>query len=489
MIKLTNILKNVSIIKTYGNTDMQVNEIQFDSRKVVKHDLFVAQKGWTVDGHEFIDTAIKNGAKVVVFDALDFTDFNEDIVYVQVENSNKALAIMASNYYGNPSSKLELIGITGTNGKTTIATLLYHLFKKSGYKVGLLSTVVIQIDEDKIEATHTTPDSLRLNRYLAMMVDKEVTHCFMEVSSHGIHQHRTAGLHFRGGVFTNLTHDHLDYHSTFAEYRDVKKKFFDELPKSAFALVNADDKNGSVMLQNTKATKLSYAIKTTADYKVRIIENQLSGLLLQINNTEVWSKLIGSFNAYNLASIFGVAMEMDLDKMETLRIISELNSVNGRFQYTVSDSGITAIVDYAHTPDALKNVLETINDINTNNSQIITVVGCGGDRDKAKRPKMGYIATQLSDQSIFTSDNPRSEDADTIIEEMEKGVVKENEDKYLAITNRKQAIKTAVKLAKKGDVLLIAGKGHETYQIIKGEKTDFDDYKIVTQLLQTKTND
>ena len=483
MKQLTNILSGVTIIKTYGNIDIEVNQIQFNSQKIKKGDVFVAQKGWTVDGHKYIDSAIENGATVVVFDDKNYNDFQNDVTYLQVENSNKALAIMASNYYGNPSADLDLVGITGTNGKTTIATLLYNLFKKAGFKVGLLSTVVVKIDDESIEATHTTPDSLAINSYLAMMVSKGVTHCFMEVSSHGIHQQRTAGLHFRGGVFTNLSHDHLDYHKTFAEYRDVKKKFFDELPKTAFALVNVDDKNGSVMLQNTKAEKLTYAMKTSADYKVRIVENQLSGLLLQINNTEVWSKLIGSFNAYNLASIFGVAMELDLDKMETLRIISELNSVNGRFQYTVSDNGITAIIDYAHTPDALKNVLETINDINTNNSQVITVVGCGGDRDKTKRPKMGYIATQLSNQTIFTSDNPRSENPDVIIEEIEQGVSKENEDKYLSITNRKQAIKAAVKLAKKGTILLIAGKGHETYQIIKGIKSDFDDFKIVNEFL------
>ena len=483
MKKLNNILKNCTVLKNYGDLDVLFNQIHFDSRKVKKEDLFVAQKGAQVDGHQFINIAIDNGASIIVFDDENFNDFKTGITYIRVENSNKALAILASNFYENPSEKLTLVGVTGTNGKTTIATLLFNLFKKAGFKVGLLSTVVIQIDNEQIEATHTTPDSLTINRLLAKMVELGLDYCFMEVSSHGIHQSRTAGLHFKGGIFTNLTHDHLDYHKTFAEYRDVKKQFFDELPKDAFALVNIDDKNGSVMLQNTKAKKLTYALKTTADYKARIIENQLSGLLLQINNTEVWSKLIGSFNAYNLTAIYGVAMELNLDKMETLRLISELNSVNGRFQYTVSNN-ITAIVDYAHTPDALKNVLETINDIKVNGSNVITVVGCGGDRDKTKRPKMGYIATQLSDQSIFTSDNPRSEDPEVIIEEMENGVSKENEDKYLSITNRKQAIKTACKLAKKGDILLIAGKGHETYQIIKGEKTDFDDYKIVQELLK-----
>ncbi len=483
MRNLKNILKNLTIIKTYGKTNMSINKINFDSRKVSSNDVFVAQKGLQFDGHNYIETAIEKGATVIIFEDKN-CKINSDVTFIQVEDTDKALAIIASNYYDNPSEKLELIGITGTNGKTTIATLLYNLFKKAGFKVGLLSTVIIKIDEQEIEATHTTPDSLSLNKYLAKMVENGVSHCFMEVSSHGIHQQRTTGLHFRGGVFTNLTHDHLDYHKTFAEYRDVKKKFFDELPKSAFALVNVDDKNGEVMLQNTKATKLTYALKTMADYKARVLENQLSGLLLRINNKEVWSKLIGSFNAYNLTAIFAVATELNLEELETLRLISELNSVSGRFQYTVSKSGITAIVDYAHTPDALKNVLETINDIKVNGNKVITVVGCGGDRDKSKRPKMGHIASQLSDQTIFTSDNPRTEDADAIIEDIEKGVKKENEGKTLSITNRRQAIKTACKLAKKGDILLIAGKGHEDYQIIGTEKTDFDDFKIVSELMR-----
>ena len=487
MKKLNNILKNITVVKNYGSLDVDFNQIHFDSRKVSKDDLFVAQKGVLVDGHQYINKAIENGAKIIVFDDTNFNDFKTNITYIKVKNSNKALAILASNYYDNPSNKLALIGVTGTNGKTTIATLLFNLFKKAGFKVGLLSTVVIQIDNEQIQATHTTPDSLTINKLLAQMLEKGVEYCFMEVSSHGIHQSRTAGLHFKGGVFTNLTHDHLDYHKTFAAYRDIKKQFFDELPKDAFALVNIDDKNGAVMLQNTKAKKRTYALKTTADYKTRIIENQLSGLLLQINRTEVWSKLIGSFNAYNLTAIYGVALELGLEKMEVLRLISKLNSVNGRFQYTVSN-GITAIVDYAHTPDALKNVLETINDIKITGNKVITVVGCGGDRDKTKRPKMGYIATQLSDQAIFTSDNPRSENPELIIEQMEEGVTKENEAKFLSITNRKQAIKTACKIAKQGDILLIAGKGHETYQIIKGEKTDFDDYKIVNELLNKSNN-
>ncbi len=489
MKKLKNILENITTTKVYGNIDVTINEIQFNSKSIVNNDVFVAQKGDSFDGHNYINFAIDNGAKVIIFqdeNNIDFSKNKEEVTYVQVKDTKEALSVLASNYYGNPSSKLELVGITGTNGKTTIATLLYELFKNYGYKVGLLSTIVVKINEKEIVATHTTPDSLQINKYLNAMVGQGVTHCFMEVSSHGIAQKRIAGLTFKAGVFTNLTHEHLDYHKTFAAYRDVKKSFFDALPKSAFALVNIDDKNGMVMLQNTKAKKLRYALKTMADYKAKIIENQLSGLLLQINNTEVWSKLIGTFNAYNLTAIYGVALEFGLDKMETLRVVSTLESVSGRFQYVISNSGITAIVDYAHTPDALKNVLETINDIKLNGAQVITVIGCGGDRDTTKRPKMGSISTQLSDQVIFTSDNPRNENPDSIITAMEEGVLLENESKFLSITNRKQAIKAASKLAKKGDILLIAGKGHENYQIIKGVTSSFDDYEIVTNILNSK---
>ncbi len=484
MKQLNDILQNASVNEVYGNTGVSINNIQFDSRKVKSNDVFVAQKGVLSNGHDFINKAIKNGAKTIIFDDKNASFNKENITAVLVENSGEALAVMASNFYDNPSEKLDLIGITGTNGKTTIASLLFDLFQKSGRKSGLLSTVSVKINDQEFLATHTTPDSLTINKYLAKMVESGVTHCFMEVSSHGIDQKRTHFLRFRGGVFTNLTHDHLDYHNTFASYRDTKKKFFDELPKEAFALVNIDDKNGAVMLQNAKANKKTYALKTLADYKTRIIENQLQGMLLQINNTEVWTKLIGLFNAYNITAIYAVAMELGLDKMETLRLISELDSVSGRFEYIISKSGIVAIVDYAHTPDALKNVLETIDDVKSENANILTVVGCGGDRDKAKRPKMAYIATQLSGQAIFTSDNPRTENPDTIIEDMEKGVPKENENKYLSVVNRKQAIKTAVKLAKKNDVILIAGKGHETYQEINGVKHDFDDMKIIKEIFE-----
>lgn len=476
------ILYKVSIDSIQGSTEKLISAIVFDSREVKQNTLFVAQKGLTFDGHQFISKAIELGATVIVCEEFP-KNLIQNITYVKVLDSNSALAIIASNFYDNPSSKLKLIGITGTNGKTTIATLLYKLFQKAGYKTGLLSTVKILVDTIQYNATHTTPNSVLINKYLNEMVELGVDYCFMEVSSHGIHQKRTEGLQFSGGVFTNLTHDHLDYHSTFKEYRDVKKSFFDSLPKAAFALVNMDDKNGVVMLQNTIAKKQSYALKTMADYKVRILENQFSGLLLTINGAEVWTKLIGSFNAYNLAAVYGVASLLGLDAIETLTRISELESVSGRFQHFISEGGVTAIIDYAHTPDALKNVLETINDIRTGNEQVITVVGCGGDRDKAKRPVMGRLASQLSTQAIFTSDNPRSENPQTIIDEIEAGVEPQNFKKTISILDREQAIKTATKLSKKGDIILVAGKGHETYQEVKGKRTHFDDYEKITELL------
>lgn len=480
MKKLKDILYKVPVNAVYGDTNVDVSQVVFDSRKVQKGDLFVAQKGVTVDGHLYIEKAIQLGAKSVVCEDLP-KEREENVTYVQVEDSNATLAIVASNFYGNPSAKLNLVGVTGTNGKTTIASLLYQLFQKAGYKTGLLSTVKVIVDQKEYPATHTTPDSVSINRFLDEMVQSGVDYCFMEVSSHGIHQKRTEGLDFSGGIFTNLSHDHLDYHNTFAEYRDVKKSFFDSLPKSAFALTNIDDKNGNVMMQNTKAKKRTYALKTLADYKAKIIEKRFSGTLLSIDGIEVWTKLIGTFNAYNLLAIVGTANELGLDKFEVLTILSELESVSGRFQYVVSDNGVTAIVDYAHTPDALKNVLETINDIRTDNEKLITVVGCGGDRDKTKRPKMAHIASQLSNQAIFTSDNPRTEDPDTILEEMEAGVSPENFKKTLTISDRRQAIKTACKFSESGDILLIAGKGHETYQEINGERFHFDDLEEVTQ--------
>lgn len=480
---LKDILYKATINAVVGNTDITFGNLIFDSRKVSLNDCFIAIRGTLSDGHEYIKTALDKGAIAVICEELPELIVN-GVTYVQVEDSKKALANMASNYFGNPSEKIKLIGITGTNGKTTIATLLYNLFKKAGYKVGLLSTVKVLVDENEYPATHTTPDSITINYYLNEMAIHGIEYCFMEVSSHGIHQKRTEALTFAGGVFTNLTQDHLDYHNSFAEYRDVKKTFFDQLPKTAFALVNEDDKNGMVMLQNTKARKFTYALKTQADFKAQVLENQFSGLLLKINNNELWSKLIGNFNAYNLLAIYGVATLLELEDLEILRIISELESVSGRFQYQISDKNITAIVDYAHTPDALKNVLETINSIRTGNETLITVVGCGGNRDAGKRPKMGHIASALSNKVIFTSDNPRNEDPDIIIQEIEKGVEPQNYKKTMAITDRKQAIKTACQLAKNNDIILIAGKGHETYQEIKGVKHDFDDMKTVNELLE-----
>ncbi len=480
---LKEILYKVNIEAIKGNADVNINAIDFDSRKIAQNDVFVAIRGTISDGHDFIEKAISLGAVAIVCDV-----FPENIVvgitYIQVKDTNKALAIMAANFYDNPSKDLKLVGITGTNGKTTVASLLYQLFKKAGFKVGLLSTVKILVDEKEYKATHTTPDSLTINRFLREMVADGVQFCFMEVSSHGIHQKRTEALTFAGGIFSNITHDHLDYHKTFAEYRDVKKAFFDDLPKTAFALTNIDDKNGMVMLQNTAARKLTYALKTYADYKAQILENQLSGLLLKINNNEVWVRLIGTFNAYNLLAIYGTAVELGLDNLEVLRILSELESVSGRFQFIVSNEKITAIVDYAHTPDALENVLKTINDIRTKNEQLITVVGCGGDRDKTKRPIMANIASMLSDKVIITSDNPRTENPQTIIEEMEKGVEPQNYKKAVSIIDRKQAIKMACQLAQTNDIILIAGKGHENYQEIDGIRHHFDDMETVSEILE-----
>ncbi|MFT4611375.1 MAG: UDP-N-acetylmuramoyl-L-alanyl-D-glutamate--2,6-diaminopimelate ligase [Glaciecola sp.] len=483
MIQLKDILYKVTINAVVGNTSLDVNALHFDSRQVLKNDVFIAIKGTNVDGHQFIDAVIEQGAIAIVCETLP-DDLVDGITYIEVENANVALAHMASNFFGNPSENLRLVGVTGTNGKTTIATLLYQLFKRAGYKVGLLSTVNIMVDNTEYKATHTTPDSLTINSYLKLMNDAGVEFCFMEVSSHGIHQKRTEGLHFEGGVFTNLSHDHLDYHDTYAEYRNVKKSFFDNLPKDAFALVNIDDKNGLVMLQNTKAKTYTYALKTYADYKTHVLENEFSGLLLKLNDIELWTKLIGDFNAYNITAIYGVAELLGLERDEILRLLSELESVSGRFEYLISEEKITAIVDYAHTPDALKNVLETINSIRTNNEQLITVVGCGGDRDTAKRSKMGHIASALSTKVIFTSDNPRSEVPETIIEDIEKGVAPQNFKKTMSIVDRKQAIKTACQLANPRDIILIAGKGHETYQEIKGERFDFDDFKTVQEFLK-----
>ena len=481
---LKDILYGVGLSAVSGSTDVMVNAVHFDSRKVEMDDVFVAIKGTLTDGHKFIEKAINSGAKAIVCEELPEQIINE-ITYVKVDNGNKALAIMASNYYDTPSKNLKLVGITGTNGKTTVSSLLYQLFKNAGYKVGLISTIKIMVDDEEYKTTHTTPDALVINKHLNLMNDIGVEYCFMEVSSHGIHQKRTEGLVFEGAIFTNLSHDHLDYHKTFAEYRDTKKALFDNLPKTAFVISNVDDKNGAVMLQNTKAKKYTYALKAYADYRAQILENQFDGQLLKINDNELWSKLIGDFNAYNMLAIYATADLLGLEKIEILRLLSELENVDGRFQYYISKQKIKAIVDYAHTPDALKNVLDTINTLRTGNENVITVVGCGGDRDRSKRPVMGHIASAMSNKAIFTSDNPRTESPTTILKEIEDGVEPQNTNKVLSIENREQAIKTACQLALANDIILLAGKGHETYQETNGVRIDFDDYKLVKEVLKS----
>jgi len=482
MKNLKDILYSVTLTSVKGTTDVNANAIVFDSRKANENSIFVAIKGTAVDGHDFISSVIEKGCKIIV--AEQEVEVSDEVTLIVTDNTQKALAIMATNFYDHPSAKLKLVGVTGTNGKTTTTTLLFNLFSKLGHKCGLLSTVVNKIGDKDIVATHTTPDPVALNELLNQMVEEGCTHCFMEVSSHAVHQHRITGLKFTGGVFTNITHDHLDYHKTFQEYIRVKKTFFDNLPVDAFSLVNVDDKNGMVMLQNTKASKYSFALKSPADFKVKVLENQFSGLVLNLCGTEVWSRLIGDFNAYNLVAVYAVSELLGEDKLEVLTVLSNLESVEGRFQYTTSDKGITAIVDYAHTPDALENVLKTIDNIRTKNETVYTVVGCGGDRDKAKRPKMAGIACEMSDKVIITSDNPRSEDPKVIIEEMMEGVEGLHFKKTLSIEDREQAIKTAVSMAEKGDIILIAGKGHEKYQEIKGVKHHFDDMETVTNLFK-----
>ncbi len=476
------ILYGVHILGVNGTTLADVNHLTFDSRTAKGGSMFFAIKGLVSDGHDFFPQVIENGCKVII--SQNEIDVPEGVNVVLVDSTSNALSIVAHNFYGEPSRYLKLIGITGTNGKTTIATLLYNLYTSLGYQAGLISTVVNRICEREIPATHTTPNPIALNELLAEMVEEGVSHCFMEVSSHAIHQQRIGGLVFAGGAFTNITHDHLDYHKTFKEYIHVKKAFFDGLPKSAFALTNSDDKNGMVMLQNTKAKQRTYSMKSMSDYKVRVLENQFSGLLITIDGTELWTRLIGDFNAYNLLCVYAVARELGEDQTEVLTALSELNSVEGRFEYVRSTTGITAIVDYAHTPDALQNVLKTIDNIRTRNETVFTVVGCGGDRDKTKRPAMASIACELSDQVIFTADNPRSEDPNVIIEDMMAGVDGTQFRKTLSIVDRGQAIKTAVAMAHPDDIILIAGKGHEKYQDIKGIKHDFDDMQTVVELFK-----
>ena len=481
---LSDVLYKVSIRSVTGSTDTTVNEVQIDSRKVRPGGLFVAVKGAVADGHQFIATAIKNGAKVIVGETVPALA-QEGIVYVQVENSMAAAGYIAHNFFGQPSEKIKLVGVTGTNGKTTIATLLYKLFAGLGYKCGLLSTVDNHIGDTILPATHTTPDAVSLNQLLQQMVDAGCTHVFMEVSSHAIHQHRITGLKFAGGVFSNITHDHLDYHKTFDEYIRVKKTFFDSLPSSAFAISNADDKRGTVMLQNTNAGKYFYSLKTPADFKGKIIENSLSGLVMLVNDQEVHFRLIGEFNAYNLLAAYGTGVCIGEDKHEVLRCLSILTGAEGRFDYMVSPKDkVITIVDYAHTPDALLNVLATIKKLKKGYEQVITVVGCGGDRDKTKRPIMAEAACEHSDRVIFTSDNPRSEDPAKIIKDMEEGLPAAAKRKYISIVDRKEAIKTAISLASPEDILLIAGKGHEKYQEIKGVRYHFDDKEVVREVFE-----
>lgn len=480
---LKDILYKVRLVGVIGSTNSSVSSIAFDSREVQRNGLFVAVKGTASNGHEFIDKAIETGAKAVVCEVLP-ENIVSGVTYIQVEDSKQALGYVASNFYENPSSKLKLVGVTGTNGKTTTTSLLFDLFQKLGYKVGLISTVVYRIGEKEIKSTHTTPNAIRLNELFSQMVEEEVDYCFMEVSSHAIHQGRIEGLEFAGGVFTNITHDHLDYHNTFKEYIGVKKSFFDGLSKSSFAITNADDKNGMVMMQNTKAEVITVARKTDADFRVKVIENQFSGLQLSINGTEVWVKLIGDFNAYNLVSVYAVAKQLHGDELEILTQMSLLNNVEGRFEYIKTKGNVIGIVDYAHTPDALKNVLQTISNIRTGNEKVITVVGCGGDRDKTKRPLMADIACKLSDKVILTSDNPRTENPSAILEDMQAGVEALDYKKTLTITDRKEAIKTASALAEENDIILVAGKGHENYQEINGERFPFDDLEILSETLK-----
>jgi UDP-N-acetylmuramoyl-L-alanyl-D-glutamate--2,6-diaminopimelate ligase len=482
MASLQDILYDVNLDSVVGNTSIDIKDIQIDSRKVKPGSCFIAVKGTITDGHEYIETAIANGASVIVCEKTP-GKIDEKIRYVIVNNSAHAAAIMAHNFYGRVTEKISLVGVTGTNGKTTIATLLFKLFTSLGYKCGLISTVQNQIGSEVLPSTHTTPDPISLNALIAKMYKKGCTKIFMEVSSHAIHQHRIDGLKFAGGIFTNITHDHLDYHKTFDEYIKVKKSFFDSLPSSSFALSNADDKRGGVMLQNTKAKKYFYSLKTLADFKGKIIEDSLLGLQLLIDEVEVHFRLIGTFNAYNLLAVYGAAICLREDKAKVLQILSNTTGAEGRFDYLVSpNEKVVGIVDYAHTPDALLNVLATIKNLRHGEEKIITVVGCGGNRDKTKRPEMAEVACEYSDKIIFTSDNPRNEEPEEIIKEMEKGVPVTARKKVISITDRKEAIKTGVSLSQKEDIILIAGKGHEKYQEIKGVKKHFDDKEILAEM-------
>jgi UDP-N-acetylmuramoyl-L-alanyl-D-glutamate--2,6-diaminopimelate ligase len=484
---LKDILYKVSLTSTSGEMDVNVLGIAFDSRKIEKGFLFVAVKGTLSDGHAFIGKAIELGASVIVCEVLPDA-VQTSVTFITVKNSAQALGIIAANFFGNPSAKVKLTGVTGTNGKTTTATLLFQLFTKLGYNVGLISTVENRIVDKVIPSTHTTPDPIQLNALLNDMVAAGVSHVFMEVSSHAVDQERIAGLKFVGAIFTNITHDHLDYHKTFENYIRAKKKYFDELPADAFALVNADDKRGMVMLQNTKAKKQTFGLKKMVDFKGKIITNSIEGLELEVGGKNVWFRMIGDFNAYNLLGVYGAAMLLGEDSDEVLTQLSSLTGAPGRFELVNPGAKIIAIVDYAHTPDALQNVLETIAQFRTGNEQVITVVGCGGNRDKAKRPLMASIACRLSDKVVLTSDNPRDEDPNVIIQEMQTGVMPTEARKTLVIADREEAIKTACMMAKEKDIVLVAGKGHEDYQEIKGVKYPFDDRKVVERMLKLFMN-
>lgn len=483
MAVLRDILYKVSLVSVSGSTSTEVGNICFDSRKAAEGFLFVAVKGVHVDGHQYIDEVIEKGVKAVIVESLP-GNLKDEVTYVQVENSARALGVIASNYYHNPSRKLKLTAVTGTNGKTTVATLLHQLFRKMGYNAGLMSTVTNKINDESIPATHTTGDAIQVNRLLDSMVKKGCTHCFMEASSHAIAQERIAGLEFAGAIFTNITRDHLDYHGTFKEYIDAKKRLFDNLSSSSFALANADDKRATIMLQNTRAKKLTYGLKSMADFKGKIMSNTLHGLELEVTGQTGWFKLIGDFNAYNLLAVYGAAITLGENAEESLIQLSDLAGAPGRFEQVSNAYGITAIVDYAHTPDALENVLTTIAKLRTGNEKVITVVGCGGDRDKGKRPMMARIAAQYSDKVILTSDNPRSEDPKTIIQEMWNGVPVTGRKKAMENVDRKEAIRTACSIAEKGDIILVAGKGHEDYQEIQGVKHPFDDRIVLAEMLR-----
>ena len=481
---LKDILRGLDFELLSGDLSVKVGQVHFDSRKVSPGDAFVAVGGTHVDGHQFIPQALEKGASVIIAERKDINPGKAALV--RIDNTESALGIVVSNYYNNPSEMLKIVGVTGTNGKTTIATLLYHLFRKLGYKAGLISTIKYYVDEDEFPATHTTPDALQIQALMARMVEAGCEFCFMEVSSHAIAQHRISGIRFEGGIFTNITHDHLDYHKTFAEYLKVKKQFFDQLPAAAFALTNGDEKNGMVMLQNTKALKKSYALKSLADFKCKVLERHMDGMLLNIDGADLWTHFSGIFNAYNLMAVYGAAILLGETVEEVLPRLSELRPVAGRFEILRSPDGKYAIVDYAHTPDALKNVLNGINEIRNGNEQLITVVGAGGDRDKTKRPEMAHEAVIQSDKVILTSDNPRSEIPEMIIRDMESGIAVHEKHKVLSIVNRQEAIKTACMLAKSGDIILVAGKGHEDYQEINGVKHHFDDKEVIGELFNAQ---